>query len=69
MENYSYLVCLDCGKKIPVFGESHIDEVAGELGVPVLGKMLVDVRLAEAVENEKFAEVINEYLAAAVNKI
>ena len=69
VENYSYLVCPDCGKKIPVFGESHIDEVAEELGIPVLGKMPVDMKLAEAVENEKFAEVSNEYLAGAVNKI
>lgn len=69
VENYSYLVCPDCGKEIPVFGKSQVDEVAQELGIPVLGKMPVDVKLAEAVENEKFAEVSNEYLAAAVNKI
>ena len=31
VENYSYLVCPDCGKKISVFGESHVDEVAEEL--------------------------------------
>ena len=29
----------------------------------------IDVKLAEAVEHEKFAEVSNDYLAAAVNKI
>lgn len=69
VENYSYLVCPDCGKKIAVFGESHIDEVAAELGIPVLGKMPIDTGLAEAVENENFSEVSNEYLAAAVNKI
>ena len=69
VENYSYLVCPDCGKKISVFGESHIDEVAAELAIPVLGKMPIDAGLAEAVENENFSEVSNEYLAAAVNKI
>lgn len=69
VENYSYLVCPDCGKKIHVFGESHIDEVAEELEIPVLGKMPIDAGLAEAVENEKFYEVSNEYLAGAVNKI
>ena len=69
VENYSYLECPDCGKKIHVFGESHIDEIAEELGVPVLGKMPIDVKLAEAVENEKFYEISNEYLAKAVNKI
>ena len=69
VENYSYLECPDCGKKIHVFGESHIDEIAEELGVSVLGKMPIDAKLAEAVENEKFYEISNEYLAKAVNKI
>ena len=32
VENYSYLECPDCGKKISVFGESHIDEIAEKLG-------------------------------------
>ena len=69
VENYSYLACPDCGKKISVFGESHIDEIASELDIPVLGKMPIDPKLSEAVENEYFAEVSNEYLQAAVNKI
>ena len=69
VENMSYLECPDCGKKISVFGESHIDEIAEELGVPVLGKMPIDPALSEMVENEKFYEVSNEYLADAVNKI
>ena len=69
VENYSYLECPDCGRKISVFGESHIDEVAEELGVPVIGKMPIDASLAEAVENENFAEVSNDYLAEAVNKL
>lgn len=69
VENYSYLECPDCGRKISVFGESHIDEVAEELGIPVIGKMPIDASLAEAVENENFAEVSNDYLAEAVNKL
>lgn len=69
VENYSYLVCPDCGKKIAVFGESHVDEVAQELEISVLGKMPIDARLAEAVEKEAFASVSNEYLTDAVNKL
>ena len=69
VENYSYLKCPDCGKKISVFGESHIDEIAKELGVPVLGKMPIDPALAEAVESEKFYESDNQYLSGAVNKL
>ena len=69
VENYSYLVCPDCGKKISVFGESHIEEVAAGLGIPVLGKMPVDAGLAELVEEERFYEADNRYLEDAVNKI
>lgn len=63
VENYSYLVCPDCGKKISVFGESHVEEVAAELSIPVLGRMPIDAALAEAVEKERFSEVDNEYLS------
>ncbi len=69
VENYSYLVCPDCGKKISVFGESHVEEVAAELSIPVLGKMPIDAALSEAVENERFSEVENEYLDAAGAKL
>ncbi len=66
VENYSYLKCPDCGKEISVFGESHIEEVAAELGVKVLGKMPIDPELAKMVEDEKFYEVNNAYLQEAV---
>ena len=69
VEKYSYLVCPDCGKKISVFGESHVEEIAAELDIPVLGKMPVDAALAEAVEMEKFAEVDNQYLDEAACKL
>ena len=39
VENMSYLECPDCGKKISVFGESHLDEVAKEYGIPVLAQI------------------------------
>lgn len=67
VENYSYLECPDCGKKISIFGESHIDEIAERLGVPVLGKMPIDPKLAEMVEEERFHEVDNEYLKGAIS--
>ena len=50
VENYSYLKSPDCGKEIKVFGESHIEEIAAELDVPVLGKMPIDPAIASAVE-------------------
>ena len=69
VENYSFLKCPDCGKEIKVFGESHIDEIAAELGVKVLGKMPIDPALAEMVEEEEFYEVTNPYLENAVEAL
>ena len=63
VENYSYVKCPDCGKELKVFGESHIEEIAEERGVPELGKMPIDPAIAEAVEAEKFYEVTNPYLS------
>ena len=68
VENFSYLKCPDCGKKISVFGESHIDEIAEKLGVEVLGKMPIDPKLAEIVEQEKFYEADNQYLKNIIDK-
>jgi Mrp family chromosome partitioning ATPase len=62
VENYSYVKCPDCGKEINVFGESHIEEIAAELEIPVLGKIPIDAKIAEAVEAEKFYETENPYL-------
>ena len=67
IENYSYLECPDCGKHIPVFGESHIDEVAAALGLPVLGRIPVRPQLAGLADEGRFAEaVIEEADPAAV---
>ena len=65
VENYSYVKCPDCGKEIRVFGESHIDEIAAELNVPVLGKMPIDVTYAQKADNGEFDEVENPYVEAA----
>ena len=69
VENYSYLVCPDCGKHISVFGESHIDEIVAELGTEVLGKMPINPLYAEAADTGAFQAVENEYLDKAVEKI
>lgn len=47
VENFSYLKCPDCGKEIKLFGESHIDETASQLGTKVLGKLPLDPEYAK----------------------
>ncbi len=46
VENMSYLKCPDCGKEIPLFGESHIEEVAARCGTEVLARIPIDPVLA-----------------------
>ena len=57
IENYSYLVCPDCGKKISVFGESHTEEAAKEMGLTVAGRIPIDPAFAEAADKGAFAGV------------
>lgn len=66
VENFSYLKCPDCGKEIKLFGESHIDEVACDLEIPVLGRMPLDPAYAESADAGKFFEMENPYLDQAV---
>ena len=50
VENYSCFRCPDCGGEHPVFGESTIDALGAELGLPVLAKLPIDPALAQAVD-------------------
>ena len=69
VENYSCFKCPDCGKEIKIFGESHIDEIAAELGLPVLGKMPIEPELARLSDDGKFAEADNAYLEQAFSEL
>ncbi len=66
VENYSYLECPDCGKHINLFGESHIDEIAKEYDLPILGKMPLDPKNAALADAGKIYENDNTYLNPAV---
>lgn len=50
VENMSYLECPDCGKKISVFGESHIEKIAGEHGIAVLAQIPIRPEMAGKVD-------------------
>ena len=57
VENYSYLECPDCGKKIAVFGKSKLDEVAASFALPVLARLPIDPKIAESVDSGKIEEL------------
>ena len=62
VENYSYFQCADCGKKHAIFGESSIDKVAAELGIPVLARLPIDPAVAAAVDSGKIEDLTTNYL-------
>ncbi len=48
VENMSYFVCPDCDKQYPIFGESHIEEIAVEHGISTYAKLPVNPKLSAA---------------------
>ena len=69
VENMSYLICPDCGKKIDIFGHSKLEEVAKETGLDILGRMPIDPKLAELCDEGRIEEMPVEYLESAVDKL
>ena len=69
VENYAYLECPDCGKRIHVFGESHLDRVAEKLGLPVLARLPIDPKVAEDYDNGRMESVNTELLSGVVDAI
>ncbi len=69
VENYSYLRCPDCGRKISVFGKSHLDEIAAQFDLPILARLPIDPAVAEAYDNGQMETVNTEALSAAVEAI
>ena len=69
VENMSYVECPDCGKKIAVFGESHIDEVAAEKGLKVLAKLPIDPETASLVDAGKIEDFKGDWLDGAADVV
>ena len=53
IENYSWYQCPDCGARHAIFGESRLEEVARELGLPILARLPIDPALAAACDAGK----------------
>lgn len=67
IENYSWLSCPDCGRKIEVFGKSRIEEITKKSGLALAGRIPIEPSYSEKADEGKFAEVDNEYIKAAMD--
>lgn len=57
VENMSYFACPDCGSKHQIFGQSSIDQIALEHGLPVLAKLPLDPAIADLVDAGRVEEL------------
>ena len=69
VENMSYITCPDCGKEIRVFGESHIDEIAGKHGVDTVAKLPIDPALAAACDAGTIENFSGAWLDGVLAKV
>lgn len=67
VENMSYAECPDCGRKIPVFGESHVKEIAARYELPVLCQLPLNPEMSGAVDAGTVEDFAFDYMDDAIN--
>ena len=69
VENMSYILCPDCGKKIHIFGEEKLNKVASKYGYELLGNLPMDGSLASLCDKGVIELMENDYLDKAIEAI
>lgn len=69
VENFSYVQCPDCGKKIEAFGKSKADKAAEDLGIDTVCKLPVDTKLASACDKGMIELFEGDWLNLMLKKI
>ena len=69
VENMSYIECPDCGKKIEVFGESHVDAIARQYGIPHTAALPIDRKLAASADKGMIELTNGNWLDEIANAI
>ena len=69
VENMSYVQCPDCGKKIAVFGESHVDAIARQYGIPHTAALPIDRKLAASADKGMIELTNGNWLDEIANAI
>lgn len=61
VENMSYFQCPDCGKVHPIFGDSHIEDIAAAHHLNVLTKLPIDPAIAAACDLGKVESIQGDW--------
>lgn len=63
VENMSYLICPDCGKEIPLFGQSKTQAAVQAHGLKLLARMPIDPKLAELTDAGRIEDFQGDWLS------
>ena len=69
VENMSYVECPDCSKKIKLYGDSHIDAVCAENGIPLLAQIPISPDITHACDMGLIEDFSGDFLDLAVKTI
>ena len=69
VENMSYLSCLDCGKKIEVFGHSQAERIAAEYAIPAVAKMPIDPKISSLADAGRIEDYETDALLGVFEQI
>lgn len=69
VENYSYLDCPDCGRRIPVFGGSHVEEAAESLSIKHFARVPIRPEYASLCDAGRIHELHTEFLDAMIDSL
>ncbi len=69
VENMSYVVCPDTGKQWELFGPSKAEEMAAQLGVPLLGRLPIDPQIARLCDEGRIEEYQSDAFAAVAKEL
>lgn len=69
IENMSYMVCPDCGKKLYPFGQSKLSQVAGEMKMDILAQLPIQPDIAALCDEGNIEQKDVSFLEEVVEKI
>lgn len=70
VENMSCVICPDCGKRVPLFGDGELlEKAAADIGIPVLAKLPMDGQLARLCDLGEIERVVCDDLEPAVDTV
>ncbi len=69
VENMSYITCPDCGKKINVFGESNLKNIAEKYNIKNMASLPVDSQFAKLCDEGRISDYEGDYLKDFFEKL